>query len=239
MRAGRPRSQERANAPVALLAVGNPALGGEAVKRVKRVKRDAKLGPLPEAEAEVRRLARLYGVNRSRVYVGAAAREERVKAGAGSARVLHFATHGVLNDASPMYSHILLAQAEGNPSEDGLLEAWEMMDLELSAELVVLSACETARGRIGAGEGVIGLTWALFVAGCPTTVATQWEVDSHSTSALMVEFHRRLQSAARNPRPAIGKAEALRQAQLMLLRRNREYRHPFYWAGFVLVGEGG
>src|SRR5213083_1986616 len=109
-----------------------------------------------------------------------------------------------------------------------------MMELDLKADLVVLSACETARGRVGAGEGVIGLTWALFVAGCPTTVVSQWKVDSASTTELMLEFHRQLQAQPQNSKAKISKAEALRQAALKLMRHDR-YRHPFHWAGFVVI----
>lgn len=139
----------------ALLALGNPALGQETVSRAKSVLMDEKFEPLPEAEAQVKTLGRLYGPRQSKVYTGAEAREGRAKAEAGNYRILHLATHGVLNDASPMYSHLLLAQT-GEPGkeahEDGLLEAWELMKLDLNADLVVLSACETARGRVGAGE---------------------------------------------------------------------------------------
>ena len=135
-----------------------------------------------------------------------------------------------------MYSHIVLSQAK-SPSEDGLLEAWELMNLDLQAQLVILSACETARGRVGAGEGVIGLTWALFVAGSPATVVSQWKVESASTTELMLEFHRHLRSKLNNPKSTVTTADALREAQLKLLR-TPAYRHPFYWAGFVLVGDG-
>jgi CHAT domain-containing protein len=200
------------------------------VRRVRSTYRGASLQPLPDAEKEARRLARLYGQARTRLYVGDRAREDRIKAGAGAARTLHFATHGILDDRSPLYSHLLLASSEGRRDEDGLLEAWEMMTLRLDAELAVLSACETARGRVSAGEGMIGMTWALFVAGCPTTVASQWKVESRSTSRLMVGFHRKLRAGR-------GKAAALREAQLALLRE-QSYRHPFYWAGFALYGDG-
>ena len=122
--------------------------------------------------------------------------------------------------------------------EDGTLEAWEIMNLNIDADVVVLSACETARGRVGAGEGVIGLTWALFVAGSPTTVASQWKVEVQSTTELMVEFHRNLKSHIENPKSKMTKAKALRQAGLKLLR-SEQYRHPFYWAGFVIIGSGG
>src|SRR5262249_21662636 len=104
-------------------------------------------------------------------------------------------------------------------------------------DLVVLSACETARGRVGAGEGVIGLTWALFVAGCPRTVVSQWKVESASTTELMVEFHRQIKLRMQRVNASFGAAEALRTAALKLLRSER-YRHPFYWAGFVVVGNG-
>jgi len=135
-----------------------------------------------------------------------------------------------------MYSH--LALAAGDTNEDGLLEAWELTRLDLKADLAVLSACETARGRVGAGEGVIGLSWAMFIAGVPSLVVSQWKVESAGTRDLMVEFHRGLLAppAPGGARPA--KAGALRRAALRLMK-NPGTAHPFYWAGFVLVGDGG
>ncbi len=232
-----------------LLAVGDPALGGKSLERAQALLSGA-LDQLPEARAQVAQLRKFYDAQHSKIFVGVAAAEAAVKAQAGAYDILHFATHGILNDRNPLYSHILLAQADGvttdaepraaQPREDGLLEAWEIMQMDLRAELVVLSACETARGRVGAGEGMIGLTWALFVAGVPTTVVSQWKVRADSTAALMVEFHRLLQArkSQRTPSPtsAWTKAEALQQAALKLLRGG-QYRHPFYWAGFVLVGD--
>ena len=111
-----------------------------------------------------------------------------MKSEASRARILHFATHGILNNASPLYSH--LALANGGAGEDGLLEAWELMQMNLQADLAVLSACETARGRIGAGEGMIGLSWAMFIAGVPSIVVSQWKVESAGTRDLMVNFSR-------------------------------------------------
>src|SRR5205807_640403 len=102
---------------------------------------------------------------------------------------------------------------------------------------VVLSACETARGRVTAGEGVIGLAWAVFVAGCPATVVSQWKVDSASTTELMLEFHRRLRTQTVKASTDASTARALQQAAIKLLRSN-EYSHPFYWAAFVVVGNG-
>ncbi|MBI4910607.1 MAG: CHAT domain-containing protein [Acidobacteria bacterium] len=197
-----------------LLAMGNPAL-------------PANLAALPETEALVQKLGVLYGPARSRAYVRSQAEEQRWKQEAPRHRVLHLATHGVLDDASPMYSHVMLSRGASG-KEDGLLEAWEVMESDLNADLVVLSACETARGRVGAGEGMTGLSWAFFVAGAPSVVASQWKVAELSTNEMMLEFHRSLQQGK-------SKAEALREAALRLMQ-NPRYRHPFYWAPFVLVG---
>ena len=135
-----------------------------------------------------------------------------------------------------MYSHLVLSQSQADENEDGLLETWEIMKLDLNADLVVLSACDTARGQVVSGEGVIGLAWAFFVAGCPATVVSQWKVESSSTTELMVEFHKRLNANAVQGRARLSKAEALRAAALKLLR-NKKYQHPFYWAAFVVVGD--
>jgi CHAT domain-containing protein/tetratricopeptide (TPR) repeat protein len=218
-----------------LLAFGNPALAKPVIERTRSALRGSAFEPLPEAESEVKLLSKLYGPGRSTVYTGAEALEERAKAESSQYSVVHFATHAVLNNASPMYSYLALAQGGG--AEDGLLESWEIAKLDLKARVVVLSACETARGRVGAGEGMIGLTWAFFVAGSPATVVSQWKVDSAATKLLMLDFHRGLKSFLGNPKITNKKAEALRMAALTMLR-NSEYRHPFYWASFVVVGDG-
>lgn len=229
-----------------LLAFGNPLPGDPPSDRARGVlMHGGAPDSLPEAERQVRALAALYGPRRSRVYTRAEASEGRVKREAGSFSVLHLATHGTLDDASPMYSSLVLTPgprgegAAAGSGEDGLLEAWELMEMRLEAELVVLSACETARGRVTPGEGLIGLSWALFVAGSPTTVVSQWKVESASTTELMLDFHRHLQEGFSRTGAAhrTTKAEALRLAALRLLRGER-YAHPFYWAGFVMVGDG-
>jgi CHAT domain-containing protein/Tfp pilus assembly protein PilF/ketosteroid isomerase-like protein len=221
-----------------LLAFGNPELSGQHRESTLRgVDSEMGFGPLPEAEKEVKTLARLYGTANSHVFIGAEAREAVVKTEAPQYEVLHFATHGLLDNRNPMFSYLILAQTAGDPNQDGLLEAREIINMDLHAKLAVLSACQTARGWVGAGEGVIGMSWALFVAGVPTTVASQWKVDSASTTSLMIDFHRRLTMRRANPKLKEGKAEALRQAALELLRSER-YRHPFYWAGFVMIGDG-
>jgi CHAT domain-containing protein len=213
-----------------LIAFGNPIVSNETSTRVERVFMNEKLEPLPEADRLVNGLAKMYGPARSKVFTGAAAREEVAKKETPNFRIVQFATHGILNNSSPMYSHLVLAKDDKNPNEDGLLEAWELKDLDLNADMVVLSACDTARGRISAGEGIIGMTWAAFIAGAPTTVASQWKVESSSTTELMLEFHRQLLSGK------VSKAEALRRAQIKLMR-DPKYRHPSYWAAWVIVGD--
>jgi CHAT domain-containing protein/tetratricopeptide (TPR) repeat protein len=219
-----------------LLGLGDPALRQGPVERVAVAHRGLALVPLPEAAEEVRRLGQIYGPSHSLIYTGQEAREDRLKAQIGQYDVVHLATHGVLDDASPMYSYLVLASG-GDGREDGLLEAWEIAKLKLRTDVAVLSACQTARGRLGPGEGVTGMAWAFFLAGCPTTVVSFWNVESEGTEELMVEFHRRLRTGRRGGAAGF-KAEALRQAALRLLRSDR-YGHPFYWASFAVIGDGG
>jgi CHAT domain-containing protein len=216
----------------ALLAFGNPSISKQTTEGLRRISLDEKLEPLPEAEKQVMALGQLYGPSQSKVYTGFEAREDRAKKESGGYRIVQFATHGVLNDRNPMYSHLVLSQTQNDNKEDGLLEAREMLSLDLHADLVVLSACETGLGRIGAGEGIIGMSWALFVAGSPATIVSQWKVESASTTELMLAFHRNLKSGGQ-----MTKAKALQQAAMKLLRDGK-YAHPFYWAGFVVVGNG-
>lgn len=183
-------------------------------------------GDLPAAEAEVRAVGALFPGS-AQLYTGAEATEARAKATMEQVRYIHFATHGLASETAPMYSAIALARSG---AEDGMLYARELLDMKLSADLVVLSACETGLGQEVRGEGILGLTWALFVAGAPSSVVSQWSVADASTSRLMVTFYEGLRSAR------VSKAEALRQAQLRLMRNGR-HGHPLYWAPFVLVGE--
>src|SRR5204862_6097005 len=190
------------------------------------------LGPLPDSETEVSALKSIWGSS-SRVLIGGSARKSVFRLEGPKYNIIHFATHGILDDVSPMYSRLVMARAENDPTDDGLLEAREIMRLNLHADLVVLSACQTARGRIGAGEGMIGMSWAFFVAGVPTMVASQWKVNSAATAKLMVNFHKRLKEQSPQSQ---SKAAALQQASLNLMKDPR-YRHPYYWAGFILMGK--
>jgi CHAT domain-containing protein/Tfp pilus assembly protein PilF len=204
----------RRTTPGTLLGFGNPA------------GRDR----LPEAERQIQAVSAVYHPA-GRAYTGTAASEDRWKREAPGYRILEFATHAVFDDRSPLYSYIALAEPPAGSSEDGLLEAWEIMQLNLSAELSVLSACETARGGVTPGEGLIGLTWALFVAGSPSALVTQWKVDAATTTDLMIEFHR----TWRGGTGEASKTRALQTAQLHLLHKLGS--HPFEWAGVMLVGD--
>jgi CHAT domain-containing protein len=213
------RGAQRSSGFPSLLALGDPATSS-----AER---------LPEAERQVRQIQKLYGREHSLVVTGAGATEEMFQADAGRYAVVHVASHAVLDDTNPMYSHVLLA-ATPSGHEDGMLEAREMMDLNLHAEMVVLSECETARGEALAGEGITGMLWAMFVAGSPTTVASLWRVESASTSELMIEFHRQW-LLNRRDHARFSKASAMRTAALKLIATPR-YSRPFYWAGFIVAG---
>lgn len=200
-----------------LVSVGRPQFTNEA--------------DLPATEAEAKRIAALAGPN-AKTLLGKDATEERVRTEISNARFVHLATHGKLNEAAPMYSGLALTRG---PKDDGVLEARELMDLDLKAEMVVLSACETGLGKQVRGEGVLGLTWALFVAGTPTSVVSQWQVEDTSTGALMAGFYKALLQPAKGA-VAPTKAEALRRAQLALMQDGK-HAHPYYWAPFVVVGD--
>lgn len=215
------RKGQRAGISPSLLAFGNPA--------ISREPNDEQFEPLPDAETEVKRLADLFPPNQKRILIGEQASERAFNTFAPGASILHFATHGTFDNRRPLQSFLLLAKAGAAANENGRLEARELLDLKLNADLAVLSACETARGRIGAGEGVIGLSWAFIAAGCRSTLVTQWKAKSDLTSDWMAGFYQNLEGDKRS------KSEALRQASLNLIN-GRRYQHPFYWAEFILIG---
>lgn len=209
-----------------LIAFGNPVIG-------KDEQRNEEQCPLPEAETEVATVAKTLDPVGSKVLIGREATEKMFKTLAPTYSVIHLATHGLLDNRHPLYSHLLLTKTDGDPENDGFLEAREIMNMKLNADLAVLSACETANGKIAPGEGVIGMSWAFFVAGTRSMLVSQWKVNSESTSRLMISFYKNRKSNLGNGTRK--KAEALREAALQLMEDQR-YHHPFYWAGFVLVG---
>jgi hypothetical protein len=142
------------------------------------------------------------------------------------------ATHGVLDNRDPLNSYLSLTKTDDETEDDGLLYAREIIDLNLDADLAVLSACETGNGRISPGEGMIGMSWAFFVAGTRSVVVSQWRVNSAGTPRLMENFYQAM--AKQNDLNSRNRSSALREASLRLMK-HRRYRHPFYWAGFVLL----
>ena len=190
-------------------------------------------GPPESVRNEVETLQTIYGSENARIFVGPSAQVTSVKQELGSTRIVHIAAHGFFDDRSPMHSFVQLAPDAAN--DDGVLEAWELLDVRAAAQLTVLSGCETGRGRATSGEGLIGMSWALFVAGCPTTVASLWPVEAASTRELMTRFHRHLYQGLRGG--SLAPASALRAAALELIRSD-PYRHPFHWAAFVVMGRG-
>ena len=214
--------------PARILAFGNPSSDGSAQVAYRSLYRNVPFGSLADAEAEVRSVVAMYPPAQSRAYYRGEARESVLKSEVSGFDIVHFAAHAIADDQAPMYSAIVMAADRGEASEDGLLEAREIVDLPLDADLAVLSACDTAGGKMTSGDGVIGLAWAFLAAGCPTTVVSQWKAESRATATLMIEFHRRLLAGDST-------AEALRKAQIAL-RRDPRYRHPFYWAPFVAIG---
>jgi len=190
------------------LVLANPDLGDEAYN-------------LRFAEREAKEIARVYP--RSVIYVRAEATKPRAIALSPEYNLLHFAVHGDLKEDDPLNSGLLLA---GEGGKDERLTVREIFSLNLKADMVVLSACETALGKISNGDEVIGLTRAFIYAGTPSVIATLWKVNDQASYELMREFYSNLRTET--------KSEAIRQAQLKTMT---EFPQPFYWAAYELTGE--
>jgi CHAT domain-containing protein/Tfp pilus assembly protein PilF len=146
-------------------------------------------------------------------------------------RMVHFATHGLVDNQVPELSGIVLSMFDKHGKrQDGFLQLYEIYNLKLGADLVVLSACQTALGKDIRGEGIVSLTRGFMHAGAPRVVASLWNVDDAATAALMSRFYRQMIVNGLKP------AAALRAAQLDLAKERR-YQSPYFWAGFVLQGE--
>lgn len=237
----------RPGAPKTLLAFANPNFGGAerfqkqleqanaerpltAESRAlsadsRSITRNGAILPLPGTQREADAIKADFPD--AQIYLGQDAQEATAKTQAGDYRYWHLATHGLFNDAAPMLSSIVLAQPLPGSTEDGFLTAREIFDLNLKSDLVVLSACDTARGEKKNGEGVIGLTWALFVAGAPSQIVSQWAVNDSSTAELMKNFYANLKTGQ-------SKGGALREAAHRL---RSDKSHPYYWAPFILMGD--
>jgi CHAT domain-containing protein len=202
------RNQSRKTMTANALVVGNPS------------PMPPPLPPLPDAALEATAIANLLNVS---ALTGNQATRATVLQQMPTARWIHFATHGILNNQQGLKSAIALATTA---TDDGFLTAEQLLDLPLQAELVVLSACNTGRGRI-TGDGVIGLSRSLITAGVPSVIVSLWTVPDAPTASLMTTFYQHLK---RTP----DKAQALRQAMLTALQR---HPNPFNWASFTLIGE--
>lgn len=217
--------RQQQNSKKSLIAFGNPVID-------RNEKLTKNLHPLPETEIEVAAIAATTRTQMKTILVKRKADEKTFKTLAPQYATIHLATHGVLNNREPLNSYLLLTKTEDETENDGLLHAREIMDLNLDADLAVLSACETGNGRISPGEGVIGMSWAFFLAGARSVIVSQWRVNSASTARLMEHFYQAM--ASQGDLNVHNKAQSLRYASIRLLE-NPHYRHPFYWAAFVLV----
>ncbi len=180
------------------------------------------LPPLNGTETEVEVIA---GKFKTGFQIGADASEHAFKSSSRNKRLLHLATHGISFDALPLESFVALAPGNG---EDGQLTAAEILEMQFETDLAVLSACETGLGKIS-GDGVEGLARSFMASGVPSVLVSLWNVDDEATKELMLAFYDNLNKG-------MDKAEALRQAQLKIMRTPK-WRHPKYWAAFVLYGE--
>ncbi|MFY0607779.1 MAG: CHAT domain-containing protein [Cyclobacteriaceae bacterium] len=192
---------------------------------------DLKMVPLPGSQQEVKEIRYLFlgDEDRPDVILKADASESNLKSEMISKyKYLHFATHGIVHESKPELSRIFLSPDEQN---DGSLYSGEIYNLDINADLVALSACETGLGKIEKGEGIIGLSRSLMYAGAKNMMVSLWQVSDASTSQLMIEFYRQHLHHSSN----MSFADDLRKAKLMLLK-DETYSDPYYWAPFILIG---
>jgi CHAT domain-containing protein len=179
-------------------------------------------GLLPGALAEADAVASLFGAAR---LFESDATMANLRMGIETASLVHVAAHGHSRPEAPLFSHLRLA--------DGQLTALDCLDLDLDCDLVTLSACETGRAVVAAGDEPIGLTRSLLYAGARSVIQSQWRVDDDATRLLMSDMYARLRNGA-------GRAQALREAQRACLHEKEtggRRSHPAFWAAFSLVGD--
>jgi len=225
----------RGRAPKAVAVLADPVFEADDTRLAGEVAQAATRGSLARLhwsrrEAEAIRQATPPGQG---LFVTdfAASRDRALSAELGDYRYIHFATHGVLDSQHPELSAIVLSLVdEHRRPREGYLRLHEIYNLNLPAELVVLSACSSGLGKEVKGEGLIGLTRGFMYAGASRVVASLWQVDDEATAELMKEFYGRMLRGGLPP------AAALREAQLAI-RRQPQWGAPYYWAAFVLQGE--
>jgi CHAT domain-containing protein len=192
-----------------------------------------RLGRLPHSRAEAERiLALVPEAERLSAFGFEASREMAVSPELSRYRYLHFATHSLINSQHPELSGIVLSLVDASGADrDGFLRSYEVYNLQLPAELVVLSACSTGLGKDVRGEGLVGLTRGFMYAGAARTAVSLWDVDDVATAALMARMYRGILGRER-----LRPLAALRAAQLEMWRQER-WRAPYYWAAFTMQGE--
>jgi CHAT domain-containing protein len=186
------------------------------------------LSPLGQSEKEIRKISRRFSEKRSDIYLQKEAREEILKkAPLEDYQVIHFACHAFLDDRVPFRSGLFLSFRKSDV-EDGFVQSREIASLRLDAALVVLSACQTSRGYLEKGEGIMGLTRVFFYSGARSVISTLWEIEDRAAADFMGYFYDFLSHGETL-------SQALRAAKLRMLESKKS--HPFYWAAFVLNGE--
>lgn len=201
---------------------GAPATGERNVSDIRQG-----LGPLIYNEAEVEAIRQLLG---GEAYTGASATKANFLAQAGNYRIIHLSTHGKANDLSGDFAFLAFTPQPGEEENGHLLYNRELYRLSLPAEMVVLSACETGLGELRRGEGVVSLARGFSYAGARSLVTSLWNVNDGRTKGLMESFYRHLKAGK-------AKDEALRRAKLEFLEQYGQEAHPYYWAGFIAIGD--
>lgn len=226
--AARPRRIAVFADPVYRAEGASPGRPGQGTVLAPAGTREPALTPLAGSRQEALQLGQLFP-GTSSLWLGRDATEERVRQAGPEATHLHLACHAFADTRSPLDSSLVLSTPEEPGGEDGRLEAWEVFEqLRLDADLVTLSACDTALGEELAGEGILGLVRAFQFAGARAVLATQWRVSDEATPRLVERFYHGLRSG-------LPGAEALRRAQVAV-RRDARTAHPYYWAAFQLHG---
>ncbi|NBD31905.1 MAG: CHAT domain-containing protein [Cyanobacteria bacterium] len=200
------------------LVVGNPEMPKTFIGPNQTI--PLSLGSLPGAEEEAQEIAQLLG---TKAIIGKEATEAAISEQMGAAQLIHLATHGLIQDFSGSGVPGAIALASSG-EQDGILTSDEILKLDLQAELVVLSACDTGRGHL-TGDGVIGLSRSILAAGASSLVVPLWAVNDEASANLMVEFYRQQRQS---------KAQALRQAMLSTME---QYPHPIEWGAFTMIGQ--
>ncbi|MGD2246640.1 MAG: CHAT domain-containing protein [Candidatus Aminicenantes bacterium] len=221
-----------------LLSFGNPHLGryegrdGSTALLTRHDTRDNfHLSRLEYSKTEVEKIASLFRTIKKDVYTGEKATEARLKnTDLTSYKIIHFATHGLIDNRSPARSSLVLSLKDQS-SEDGFLQMREVFNLKLNAGLVALSACQTGLGQLIKGEGVEGISRAFLFAGASSVLMSLWAVNDQASYHFMHRFYTHLRSCQTV-------VDALRTSKLELIH-SETLSHPFYWAGFIISGRGG